>query len=119
MYLEKGTHESLSKVTGYVTVHVKDYVSDENVTIYYKVNSGEWTEGTEVTVSSGKDTVYLKAVSDNGYESFATAVDVHTSLNPYVPDFVMLLVVIFLMIMIIFVLVPLLGKWINSDTKRR
>ena len=113
------TYTSISKVTGYVTVHFKEYVSDENITIYYKVNGDDWQTGaTSVTVSSGKDTVYIKAVSDNGYESYVTAVDVHTSLNPYVPDFIMLLLVIFCMIMIIFVLIPLLGKWVNSDSKR-
>ena len=111
-------YDNISKVTGFVTVHFKEYVSDEDITIYYKVNSGDWTTGDSVTVYSGKDTVYIKAVSSNGYESFATIVDVHTSLNPYVPDFVMLLLVIFCMIMVVFVLVPLIGKWINSDSKR-
>ena len=111
------TYESISKVTGFVTVHLKDYVSDENITLYYKVNSGDWQEGNAVTVSSGKDTIYVKAVTDNGFESFVVAIDVHTSLNPYVPDFVMLIFVIFLMIALVFVGVPLLGKWINSDKR--
>ena len=69
------------------------------------------------TIQGGSSSVYIKAVSSSGQESYTRTIYVQTSLNPYIPDFVILVIVIFLLVMLVFVLVPLLGKWINSDKK--
>ena len=56
-------------------------------------------------------------MSSNGQESFSKIVYIQTSLNPYVPDFVLLMAVIFLLVILVFVAVPLFGKWVNSEQK--
>lgn len=101
-------YDSLSKVTGKVTVKLSS--SEENSTIYYQVNGGEWKEGTIVECDKGGSySINVKVVID-GVESEVQNVWVRTSLNLYVSDWLMLVMVLLLSLVLFLVVVPVISK---------
>jgi Leucine-rich repeat (LRR) protein len=109
MFTYKGKqYEELGKVTGKVTVTLS--TSEEGAKIFYQVNGGEWVEGTVVECDKGGSySIKVKTVI-NGVESDLQNVWVRTSLNLYVPDALMLVLVVLLSLVIFLVVIPIISK---------
>lgn len=91
-------------------------VSGGQGTIYYSVAGGEWKEakeGESISLKnfSGKYIVRLKNV-ENGIESQIVSISLSTSLNPYLPDLLLLVIIIGIILLIGFVGYPLLKKYV-------
>lgn len=85
-------------------------------TLYYSVAGSEWKEVKEgglvsLKEYSGKYIVRLKNV-ENGIDSQIISVSLSTSLNPYLPDLLLLIVIIGVILIIGFVGYPLLKKYV-------
>ena len=101
-------YNELGKVTGKVTVKLSS--NDEGAKIFYQVNNGEWIEGNTVECSDGGNyTIKVKAVVD-GVESIEQNIWVRTSLNLYIPDALMLALVLLLALVLFFVVLPIVSK---------
>lgn len=85
--------------------------------IYYKIGNGNWVEGSEVKLDlGGQYSVSFKCVigeigSENSYESIAVTKFVQQSLNPYVPDVAMLIIIVVIAVLLFFVALPLIIKY--------
>ena len=94
---------------------------DDEGEIYYSIAGGEWKKGTEVELKRGGTyDISFKCVigeigSDSSYESAATSKFVQQSLNPYIPDFVMIIIVAVVALILFGVALPLI---IKISTKR-
>jgi hypothetical protein len=108
-FTHKGkTYDTLSKVTGKVTVNLS--TAEEGAKIFYKVNSGDWVEGNIVECNDGGNyTIKVKTVI-NGYESVEQNIWVRTSLNLYIPDALMLVLVVLLTLVLFLVVLPIVSK---------
>jgi hypothetical protein len=101
-------YTELGKVTGKVTVKLSSY--DEGAKIFYQVNNGDWVEGTVIECGDGGNyTIKVKAVVD-GVESLEQSVWVRTSLNLYIPDALMLALVLLLALVLFLVVLPIVSK---------
>ncbi|MBQ7351521.1 MAG: hypothetical protein IJW59_01450 [Clostridia bacterium] len=100
-------YTELGKVTGIVTVKLS---SSEGAKIFYQVNNGEWTEGDVVVCDKGGNyNINVKTVID-GYESEYQSIWVRTSLNLYVPDVFMLVIVLLITLTLFLVVLPIVSK---------
>ncbi len=108
-FLHKGKeYTSLGKVTGKVTVNLAS--NDSDAKIFYQINSGEWIEGTEIQCNGGGSySIGVKAVVD-GVESLEQTVWVRTSLNLYIPDALMLVLVCLLALILFLIVLPVVSK---------
>lgn len=108
VYVYKGEeYEELRKVTGEVTVKL---FSAEDATIMYQVNGGEWVEGNIVECNHG-GTYSIKAkVIIDGVESEVQNIWVRTSLNLYVPDALMLALILLLVLALFLVVLPIISR---------
>lgn len=100
-------YTSLNKVTGAVTVKVS---CEEGAVIMYQVNNGEWKEGNIVECNKGGTySIKVKAIID-GVESEVVGVWVRTSLNLYIPDGLMLVLVLLIALVLFLVVLPIISK---------
>lgn len=108
-FIYKGKeYDNLGKVTGKVTVNLK--TNEDGAKIFYQVNSGEWIEGSTIECANGGNyTIKVKTVV-NGMESEIENVWVRTSLNLYISDWVMLVLVILLALVLFLVVIPIISK---------
>ena len=83
--------------------------------IYYSVAGQEWKklEGDTIRLAeqAGTYTVRLKNV-ENGIDSNIVVVNLTTSLNQFLPDIVMVVIIVGIMLILFFVGIPLLKKYI-------
>ena len=101
-------YSELGKVTGKVTVKLSS--NDTGAKIFYKVNNGEWVEGDTVYCEDGGNySITIKSVVD-GVESPEQNVWVRTSLNLYIPDALMLVLVVLLFLVLFLVVLPIVSK---------
>ena len=101
-------YTELGKVTGKVTVKLSSY--DDGAKIFYQVNGGEWVEGNEILCGDGGNySIKVKAVVD-GVESLDQTVWVRTSLNLYIPDALMFVLVLLLALVLFLVVLPIVSK---------
>lgn len=101
-------YESLGKVTGKVTVKLS--TQEEGAKIIYSVNGSEWIEGNVVECDKGGSySIKVKTVV-NGVESEEESIWVRTSLNLYVSDWLMLVLLILLALVLFFVVLPIVSK---------
>lgn len=101
-------YNTLNKVTGKVTVNLS--TQEEGAKIFYSVNGGDWVEGDTVLCDDGGNySIKVKTVI-NGFESEEQSVWVRTSLNLYISDAVMLLLVVLLTLALFFVVLPIISK---------
>lgn len=84
----------------------------DNETIMYKYSyEKEWHEGNTVKLDRGGNYgVQLKVVKDD-YESEIVSVDIHSSKNPHVPDLLLIIVIAGIFLVMMFVILPILGKY--------
>ena len=98
----------MGKVTGKVTVKLSS--NDAGAKIFYQVNNGEWIEGNVIECGDGGNySIKVKAVVD-GVESIEQNIWVRTSLNLYIPDALMLALVLLLALVLFFVVLPIVSK---------
>jgi len=102
------TYEELGKVTGKVTVTLSSV--EEGAKIMYSVNGGEWKEGTEIKCEDGGSySIKVKTII-NGFESEEQSIWVRTSLNLYISDALMLVLVLLLALVLFLVVLPIVSK---------
>ena len=107
-FVYKGkTYDNLGKVTGKVTVNL---FADEGATIYYKINGGEWVEGNTVVCDNGGNYTIKVKSEINGVYSEESNIWVKTSLNLYISDAVMLILVLLLALVLFVVVLPIVSK---------
>jgi hypothetical protein len=88
--------------------------------IYYSISGGKWIKGSEVELlRGGKYSVEFKCVvgdiaSNESYQSGTVLKVVTQSLNPYIPDGVILVALIVLMLVLFFVALPFIVKIIKK-----
>ena len=100
-------YKELNKVTGEVTVKLS---STEDAIIMYQVNGGEWVEGdTIVCDQGGTYSIKAKVVID-GVESEVENIWVRTSLNLYIPDGLMLVLILLLVLALFLVVLPIISR---------
>lgn len=100
-------YKTLNKVTGAVTVKVS---AEENATLMYQVNNGEWQTGDTIECSNGGTySIKVKSVV-GGVESEVSTILVRTSLNLYIPDGVMLVFVLLIALVLFLVVIPIISK---------
>lgn len=107
------TTKTLGKVTGKVTVNLS--TEEEGAKIYYQLNGKDWVEGNTIQCEDGGSySVKVKAavVTENGevVESEIKEVLVRTSLNLYISDGVMLVIVALIALTLFLVVVPLISR---------
>jgi len=101
-------YEEIGKVTGKVSVTLSSV--EEGATIHYQVNGGEWIEGTVVECDKGGSySIKVKTII-NGVESDIENIWVRTSLNLYVSDWLMLILLLFLSLVLFLVVIPIISK---------
>ena len=101
-------YETLGKVTGKVTVTLE--TQEEGAKIIYSVNGSDWVEGNVVECDKGGSySIKVKTVV-NGVESEEESIWVRTSLNLYVSDWLMLVLLILLALVLFFVVLPIISK---------
>lgn len=109
IYVHKNKeYKELGKVTGKVTVKLSS--NDNGAEIYYSVNGGEWKKGTEIICDDGGNySIKVKSVINN-VESAEQGVWVRTSLNLYISDAVMLVLIVLLTLVLFLVVLPIVSK---------
>ncbi len=101
-------YSDLGKVTGKVTV--KLFSNDTGAKIFYKVNNGDWEEGDTVHCEDGGNySIIVKAVVD-GVESPEQNIWVRTSLNLYIPDALMFVLIALFALVLFIVVLPIVSK---------
>lgn len=100
-------YETLNKVTGKVKVKL---FAEENATIMYKVNSEDWQTGSEVMCDQGGNYLIKIKVVIDGIESEEISILVKTSLNTFISDGLMLVLVLLFAIALFVVVVPIVSK---------
>lgn len=100
-------YETLNKVTGVVTVKL---YCEEGASIMYQVNGGEWQSGNVIECNEGGTySIKVKAVI-NGVESETQNIWVRTSLNLYISDGLMLVLILVVALTLFLVVVPIISK---------
>ena len=90
---------------------------DDNGEMFYSINGGEWIKGTEVKLDRGGQYnvafkyVITDATNNTVYESEIVSRYVTQSINPYIPDFVVVILLIALMLVLFFVVLPFVIKY--------
>lgn len=101
-------YETLNKVTGKVTVTLS--AKDEGAEIFYSVNGGDWIKGNVVNCDQGGSySIKAKTVLD-GVESEEESIWVRTSLNLYISDWLMLVLLVLLALVLFLVVLPIISK---------
>lgn len=86
--------------------------------IYYSIAGGKWVKGEECQLKrGGQYEVAFKVVvgtldSQDSFESEIVSMSVSQSLNPYVPDVVMLFIIAIIVLVLFFVALPLIVKYV-------
>lgn len=100
-------YSDLGKVTGIVTIKLS---TPEDAEIRYQVNGGNWITGDTISCNKGGNyNIKVKAVIGD-YESEVQDVWVKTSLNLYIPDILMLILVLLLALTLFLVVLPIISK---------
>ena len=108
LYEFKGeTYETLHKVTGVVTVRLS---CEEGGKIYYCINGSDWIEGDAVVCDGGGSQNIMVKVEKDGYSSEILNVRVNASLNKYIPDFLMFILIFGLALALFLVVIPLISR---------
>lgn len=85
--------------------------------LYYSIDGGSWVKGNEVVLDKGGEyVVTFKVVigelgSDTSFESEQVFKFISQSLNPYIPDAIMILFIIAIIVLMFFVLLPVIVKY--------
>lgn len=100
-------YKTLNKVTGVVTVKL---TGEEGATLMYQINNGEWKEGTIIECANGGTySIKLKSIVGD-MESDVEAILVRTSLNLYIPDGLMFVLVLLLALVLFLIVLPIISK---------
>lgn len=99
--------KTLGKVTGKVKVHL---TAEEGAVVYYRVNGGDWIEGTTIDCDSGGTYSIIAKSVKSGVESQEQSIYVKTSLNTVVSDGLMFILLLFFALVLFLVIVPLISK---------
>ncbi|MCI5714558.1 MAG: leucine-rich repeat domain-containing protein [Firmicutes bacterium] len=97
---------------------LKAYNIDDEGDIYYSIAGGDWVKGDECELRhGGQYNVAFKVVigtldSADSYESATVSKYVSQSLNPYIPDIAMLIIVVGIVLLLFFVALPLIIKYV-------
>ena len=97
---------------------MKAYNIDDEGDIYYSIAGGDWVKGDECELKhGGQYNVAFKVVigtldSADSYESATVSKYVSQSLNPYIPDIAMLIIVVGIVLLLFFVALPLIIKYV-------
>lgn len=103
------------KFTGVGTLKATNV--DEEGELYYSFNNTDWFKGGEVKLDNGGQySVSFKVVVGTlgevgSFESEVVTKHVSQSINPYVPDILMLVIIIAIILLFCFVAVPLIAKY--------
>ena len=109
-YINGKEYNSCVKFSG--TAKVKFFSEDENAEIYYCIDGGQWTKGTEAEIKSGGNyLIHFKSVV-NGIESFTVVSGVVSDISPYMSDGVLLFLIVATIVLFIGVAIPLIRKYI-------
>ena len=85
--------------------------------IYYSIAGGEWVKGNEVELTYGGEyNVKFKVVigefgDESSFESEEVIKTVKQSLNPYIPDELMLILIVAIILLLVFIVAPLIAKY--------
>ncbi len=102
------TYEHLNKVTGKVTVYL---TAEEGASIYYNIDGINWKEGNTVICDGGGSyNIQTKSVID-GFESDISTILVKTSLNPYISDGFMLVLLLIMVVIIVAFVLPIISRY--------
>lgn len=100
-------------INGRPTIRVKDFEGKE---IYYRIGTGEWNlldETGEFAVDQGgRFNVTIKTV-ENGVESNLYSIPLITSLNQYIPNLLLMIILLCLFLLVIFGFVPLMRRFLR------
>lgn len=108
--------EERNKFTGVGTL--KATSPDNEGDIYYSFDGINWVKGNEVKLDNGGQYgVSFKVVigelgAVDSFESEVVTKQVSQSINPYIPDTVMLILIVGLILLFVFVAIPLLSKYV-------
>ena len=108
--------EERNKFTGVGTL--KATSPDNEGEIYYSFDGINWVKGNEVKLDNGGQYgVSFKVVigelgAVDSFESEVVTKQVSQSINPYIPDTVMLILIVGLILLFVFVAIPLLSKYV-------
>ena len=91
-YLRDGERvNAIDKLTKRATLVIE---SVDDAKTYYSVNGGEWVEGNEINLTSGGSyPIEIKSVL-GGYESLTTSIRINASLNLYLGEGVLILIIV-------------------------
>jgi len=108
VFVHKGKeYKSIGKVTGKVTVKLS---AEDGAKIFYQINGGEWVEGNEIVCDKGGSYSIRTKTVVNGVESKEDSIWVRTSLNLYVPDALMFVLILLLTLVLFLVVLPIISK---------
>lgn len=96
-----------NKVTGKVKVILS---CEEGGEIYYKFGDNDWTHGNEIMCDKGGNYGITTKVVIDGIESEQKSFFVKTSLNPIIPDILMLVLILIFTLALFLIIVPLVSK---------
>ena len=96
-----------NKVTGKVKVILS---CEEGGEIYYKFGDNDWTQGNEIMCDKGGNYGITTKVVIDGIESEQKSFLVKTSLNPIIPDILMLVLILIFTLALFLIIVPLVSK---------
>ncbi len=96
-----------NKVTGKVKVILS---CEEGGEIYYKIGDNDWTQGNEIMCDKGGNYGITAKVVIDGIESEQKSFLVKTSLNPIIPDILMLVLILIFTLALFLIIVPLVSK---------
>lgn len=114
IFIHKGQeYKEIGKVTGAVTVKLS---AEEGAKIFYQVDGGEWIEGNEVVCDQGGSYAINVKTMIAGVESEVETIWVRTSLNRYIPDILMLVLLVLLSLVLFLVVLPYVSrKYFKKD----
>ena len=82
---------AIDKLTKRATLVIE---SVDDAKTYYSVDGGEWVEGNEINLTSGGSyPIEIKSVL-GGYESLTTSIRINASLNLYLGEGVLILIIV-------------------------
>lgn len=108
--------DNRDKFTGVGTLKATN--PDSEGDIYYSFNKVDWVKGSEVKLDNGGQySVSFKVVigelgANSSFESEVVTKQVSQSINPYVPDTIMLILIIGIILLFVFVAIPLITKYV-------
>ena len=83
---------------------------EEGGKIYYCSNGSDWIEGSSLTVSGGGTRYIMVKVEKDGYVSEIQTIKVETSLNKFIPDFLMFALIFAFALILFVVVIPVVSK---------